>query len=342
MKAVESGSRRIVLLGVIGFLFVRASAASASAASGASRSCEFPAVFNFGDSNSDTGGLSATFGPALEPTGESFWGHPAGRFHARGRLHVDRMLDPRNGTEWTVATSEAFFPSRELALVDKISRKPWITIYTSMLTSTPSAPTSVTARTSPPPAPPSVAQTRPSSKVAPVLSPWTCSSSSSRSSTPDPNSSHTRMNEREGGVFRDLLPKAEVFSRALYTFDIGQNDLTHCYFNGMSSDEVIANVPHILDHFTATVKQGVYGLGGRYLWIHNTGPFGCLAYVIERVPHEESEIDKAGCVIPFNRVARYFNDKLKEALVRLRKELHGSVITYVDVSTHKTCQEVWI
>ena len=26
--------------------------------------CEFPAIFNFGDSNSDTGGLSAAFGQA--------------------------------------------------------------------------------------------------------------------------------------------------------------------------------------------------------------------------------------------------------------------------------------
>ena len=32
--------------------------------------CHFPAVFNFGDSNSDTGGLSAAFGAAPPPNGK--------------------------------------------------------------------------------------------------------------------------------------------------------------------------------------------------------------------------------------------------------------------------------
>ncbi|RWV77362.1 hypothetical protein GW17_00061823 [Ensete ventricosum] len=50
--------------------------------------CAFPAIFNFGDSNSDTGGLSAAFGPAPPPHGETFFGAPAGRY-CDGRLIVD-------------------------------------------------------------------------------------------------------------------------------------------------------------------------------------------------------------------------------------------------------------
>lgn len=50
--------------------------------------CHFPAIFNFGDSNSDTGGLSAAFGQAGPPHGESFFHHPAGRY-CDGRLIVD-------------------------------------------------------------------------------------------------------------------------------------------------------------------------------------------------------------------------------------------------------------
>jgi len=51
-----------------------------------------------------------------------------------------------------------------------------------------------------------------------------------------------------------LLPKEEYFSRALYTFDIGQNDLTSGYFHNMSIIQVKAYVPDVLDQFKNTVK----------------------------------------------------------------------------------------
>lgn len=53
-----------------------------------SPTCSFPAIFNFGDSNSDTGGLSAAFGQAPYPNGETFFHTPSGRF-SDGRLIVD-------------------------------------------------------------------------------------------------------------------------------------------------------------------------------------------------------------------------------------------------------------
>lgn len=54
--------------------------------------CGFPAVFNFGDSNSDTGGLSAAFGQAGFPDGETFFHRPAGRY-CDGRLIIDFLGD---------------------------------------------------------------------------------------------------------------------------------------------------------------------------------------------------------------------------------------------------------
>lgn len=57
-----------------------------------------------------------------------------------------------------------------------------------------------------------------------------------------------------GGVFSQLMPKEEYFSRALYTFDIGQNDLTYGYFSNMSTDQVRAYVPDVLDQFRTVIK----------------------------------------------------------------------------------------
>ena len=50
--------------------------------------CDFPAIYNFGDSNSDTGGISAAFVPIPAPYGENFFGKPAGR-DCDGRLIID-------------------------------------------------------------------------------------------------------------------------------------------------------------------------------------------------------------------------------------------------------------
>lgn len=55
--------------------------------------CDFPAIFNFGDSNSDTGGLSAVFGQAPPPYGETYFHSPAGRY-CDGRLIIDFIGSP--------------------------------------------------------------------------------------------------------------------------------------------------------------------------------------------------------------------------------------------------------
>lgn len=50
--------------------------------------CEFEAIFNFGDSNSDTGGFWAAFPAQSGPFGMTYFKRPAGRA-SDGRLIVD-------------------------------------------------------------------------------------------------------------------------------------------------------------------------------------------------------------------------------------------------------------
>ncbi|MCE0482214.1 hypothetical protein HAX54_040715 [Datura stramonium] len=54
--------------------------------------CEFPAIYNFGDSNSDTGGIAAAFFPMGAPCGESYFHRPAGRA-SDGRLLIDFIAE---------------------------------------------------------------------------------------------------------------------------------------------------------------------------------------------------------------------------------------------------------
>ncbi|CAN1333946.1 GDSL esterase/lipase At3g26430 [Linum perenne] len=209
----------------ISFFFYILIASADSTTSGRHLPCDFPAIFNFGDSNSDTGGLSAAFGQAGSPAGETFFHHPAGRY-SDGRLVIDFI----------------------------------------------------------------------------------------------------------GGVYSKLLPKPDHFTRALYTFDIGQNDLTSAYFLNMTTPQVMAQIPDVLAQFKVVLKS-VYSQGGRHFWIHGTGPIGCLAYVLDRVP--TTEFDKTGCAIPVNRAALWFNLELKRLVRELRRELPLAAITYVDVYSVK-------
>ncbi|XP_071926334.1 GDSL esterase/lipase At3g26430-like [Coffea arabica] len=259
--------------------------------------CEFPAIFNFGDSNSDTGGLSAAFGQAGPPHGESFFHGPAGRY-CDGRLIIDFIAESL-GLPYLSAFLDAlgsnFTHGANFATAGSTIRPQNTTLQQSGF-----SPISLNVQFY------------------------------------QFNDFHRRSQiiRSQGGVFGGLMPKAEDFSRALYTFDIGQNDLTSGYFLNMTTDEVRAYVPELLDQFKTIIK-GIYDQGGRSFWIHNTGPVGCLPYVMDRLLITAAQVDKTGCATPFNDVAQYFNWKLKEAVFQLRKELPKAALTYVDIYTLK-------
>ncbi|ESR57382.1 hypothetical protein CICLE_v10023684mg [Citrus x clementina] len=62
-------------------------------ATASSLNFSFPAVFNFGDSNSDTGGLAAGVAfPVGPPNGQTYFHEPSGRF-CDGRVVIDFLKD---------------------------------------------------------------------------------------------------------------------------------------------------------------------------------------------------------------------------------------------------------
>lgn len=50
--------------------------------------CEIKGIFNFGDSNTDTGGFFAAFPPQKKPFGMTYFNKPVGRA-TDGRVMVD-------------------------------------------------------------------------------------------------------------------------------------------------------------------------------------------------------------------------------------------------------------
>ncbi|KAK4488803.1 hypothetical protein RD792_004593 [Penstemon davidsonii] len=259
----------------------------------ATKECKFPAIFNFGDSNSDTGGLSAAFGQAPPPNGESYFHAPAGRY-CDGRLVIDyiaKSLGLPYLSAYLDALGTNFTHGANFATAGSTIRPQNTTLHQSGF-----------------------------SPISLDVQYYQFNDFQRRS----------QIIRKKGGVFKGLLPEAKDFSHALYTFDIGQNDLTAGYFLNMTSDQVRASIPDILNQFKTIVKY-VYDHGGRSFWIHNTGPVGCLPYVMDRPLIAAGEVDEIGCASPFNEMDQYFNFRLKETVIQLRKDLPSAALTYVDV-----------
>ncbi|KAJ4756526.1 GDSL esterase/lipase [Rhynchospora pubera] len=129
-----------------------------------------------------------------------------------------------------------------------------------------------------------------------------------------------------------MVPREEFFAEAVYTIDIGQNDLTSILFSpNMSPENYLQDA---LQHLATVIKE-IYKTGGRYFWIHNTGPLGCLPYVLVRPPVGSEEMDETGCRIFYNALAEKYNAMLNETVVKLREELPAASLTLVDVYSAK-------
>nr|XP_028949643.1 esterase-like isoform X1 [Malus domestica] len=257
--------------------------------------CQFPTVFNFGDSNSDTGGLASSLIAPTPPYGETFFGMPAGRF-ADGRLTIDFLA--------------------------KSVGHPFLSAYLDSLGTNFSSGANFATAASTIRLPNSVI---PSGGFSPFfldIQYMQFMQFKSRS----------RLIRQRGGIYASLLPKDEYFPKALYTFDIGQNDLGEGFFANKTIKEVNASVPDIIIKFSTNIQK-IYDLGARLFWIHNTGPIGCLPYILANFPSAQK--DEVGCAKSYNEVAQYFNHQLKEATVQLRKDLPLAAFTYVDIYSVK-------
>ncbi|XP_031383994.1 GDSL esterase/lipase At3g27950 isoform X2 [Punica granatum] len=266
---------------------------TAAVGSGGSRSCSFPAVYNFGDSNSDTGGASAALSEVTAPNGETFFGHPSGR-SCDGRLIID-------------------FIAETLKL-------PYLNPYLDSLGMNFRHGANFATGGS---------SIRPGGYSPFHLGIQIAQFLQFKART---TALYIQFQQKNQELI-NRLPRPREFSEALYTFDIGQNDLAYG-FQHMTEKRVRASVPDILMQFSQAVHQ-LYEEGARFFWIHNTGPLGCLPYSVIYDPSKPTNLDESGCVAPQNEMAREFNKQLKDTVLRLRKQLPAAVFTYVDVYSAK-------
>ncbi|CAI0391982.1 unnamed protein product [Linum tenue] len=175
----------------------------------------YPAAFNFGDSNSDTGDLAAGLGFRLGlPYGQTYFNPPTGRF-CDGRLILDFLMD----------AMDLPFLNAYLEAVGLPNFRRGCNFAAAGSTINPATPTSV--------CPFSfgiqVSQfLRFKARVIELLS--------------------------KSKKFDKYLPAEDYFQKGLYMFDIGQNDLAGAFYS-KSFDQVVASIPTTLVEFENGIKR---------------------------------------------------------------------------------------
>ncbi|KAF5744189.1 GDSL esterase/lipase [Tripterygium wilfordii] len=174
----------------------------------------YKAVFNFGDSNSDTGGLVAGVAfPVGPPNGQTFFLKSSGRF-CDGRLIIDFLMD----------AMDLPFLNPYLDSVGAPSFRTGCNFATGGSTILPANAASV----SPFSFGVQVAQfIRFKARVFELLS--------------------------KDKKLQKYLPLEEYFKEGLYMFDVGQNDLDGAFYS-KSADQVLTLIPTILAEFQTGIK----------------------------------------------------------------------------------------
>lgn len=281
---------QLVLAGSFDFLFEGASPIFIAADSRA-EACNFTAIFNFGDSNSDTGGLVAGLGlHSLLPNGKTFFNKPTGRF-CDGRLVIDFLCEAMNLTllsPYLESVGSDFRHGSNFACAGSTVNQTATTF----------------------PLPVQVNQfSRFRARIVDIFS--------------------------QGGPATVNLPQPDVFDKALYTMDIGQNDISHAFSSNLTESQINTLViPQIISELTSQVKN-LYRQGGRSFIVHNTGPLGCLPRTLADIRSDLSELDEHGCAVAYNRACQTFNLQLKKVCQQLRAQFSDATIVYVDIFSIK-------
>ncbi|KAG6773267.1 hypothetical protein POTOM_020529 [Populus tomentosa] len=210
---------------------------------------KFPAVFNFGDSNSDTGNLVAAGIESIRPPyGEIHFQIPSGRY-CDGRLIIDFLMD----------AMELPFLNAYLETVGAPNFRKGCNFAAAGSTILPATATSV------------------------------C-----------PFSFGIQVNQflRFKARVLELLAK-------------GQNDLAGAFYS-KTFDQIVASIPNILVEFETGIK--------------NVAKFGT----------DPSKLDELGCVSGHNQAAKLFNLQLHALTKKLQDQHSDSNITYVDIYTIKS------
>ncbi|KAL8062822.1 hypothetical protein ABFX02_02G172200 [Erythranthe guttata] len=274
-------ARKVIFAVVIAILSARKSDAE----------CDFEAIFNFGDSNSDTGGFYAAFPSENLPYGMTYFKKPVGRA-TDGRVILDFLAQALGlpfVSPYLQSIGSDFRHGANFATLASTVRLPQTSLF-------------VTG-----------------------VSPFSLAIQLNQM-----KQFKSKVDELHSlGQAEKNIPPPDMFGKSLYTFYIGQNDFTG-NLASLGISGVKQYLPQVVSQIATTIKE-IYELGGRTFLVLNLAPIGCYPAFLVELPHDTSDIDSFGCMVSYNNAVADYNSMLDEELIKTRKDIIDANIIYADI-----------
>ncbi|KAJ7565392.1 hypothetical protein O6H91_02G058600 [Diphasiastrum complanatum] len=130
--------------------------------------------------------------------------------------------------------------------------------------------------------------------------------------------------------WQNQLPNLSAFAQGLHVIgEIGGNDYSFAFEKGLSTERVSQMVPSIIEVVESSI-QSLYSSGARNFLVVNLPPAGCTPYYLSIFVSNASDYDEMGCLSSYNNVITLHNNMLKSSIMGLRKQLFNATLLYAD------------
>ncbi|XP_074267698.1 GDSL esterase/lipase At5g03980-like [Silene latifolia] len=131
--------------------------------------------------------------------------------------------------------------------------------------------------------------------------------------------------------YPDASERRRKLDKSLFLMgEIGGNDYNFALYQGKTLSDAHKMVPDVIKAITNAVKK-IIDLGATQIAIPGNFPIGCVPiYLTLFKTNDSDKYDKRDCLKEYNKLAKFHNDKLKDAIEDLEESYPDISIEYMD------------
>ncbi|KAL9227790.1 hypothetical protein vseg_003441 [Gypsophila vaccaria] len=112
--------------------------------------------------------------------------------------------------------------------------------------------------------------------------------------------------------------------------EIGGNDYNFAFFHGRTMQDVYALVPLVVQAIKNAILEMIK-LGARNIVVPGNFPIGCTPiYLVQFGTYDTSKYDELHCLKEYNEFSKYHNQRLNEAIQQVQLQYPSVAIAYAD------------